>query len=152
MNTHPSAMPFPALRALAMALLLLLLGACANGKKPEASLFDELGGVDGINTLVDALIDEYRADQRISGLFQMTDFDYFKARLVEDICVKSGGDCEYQGLSMEEAHSGMNISPAEFNWFVEDSRNAMIKVGLSVATQNRMLAILARDREAVIKQ
>jgi hemoglobin len=139
-----------------MLLVCLLSIACMRGSKVEAeaddALFRALGGLDGINSLVDALIDEYRADDRINQLFQMTDFDYFKARLVEDICVKSGGECEYQGLSMEEAHSGMNISEAEFNWFVEDSRRAMEKVGLDVGTQNQLLAILARERETVIRQ
>lgn len=129
---------------------LLWLAACAS--RPQTSLYAELGELEGINRLVDALIDEYRADARINALFQTTDFDYFKARLVEDICVKAEGPCEYQGLEMAEAHSGMDISEAEFNWFVEDSRRAMEKVGLPVATQNRLLAMLAREREEVIRQ
>ena len=133
-----------------MGSIILLLAACASA--PSASLYAALGEMPGIGRLVDALIVEYRADQRINSLFQDTDFEYFKARLIEDICVKAAGPCEYTGLEPAEAHSGMNISEAEFNWFVEDSRLAMEKIGLPVATQNRLLALLARDREGVIRQ
>lgn len=138
------------LRPLALAILVLNSG-CAS-RTAETSLYAALGEMEGIRRLVDALIVEYRADARISPLFAQTEFGYFADRLAEDICVKADGPCEYTGLSMPEAHSGMNISAAEFNWFVEDSRRAMEKIGLPVSTQNRLLAILARERGDVIGQ
>lgn len=138
-----------AFRATVLSVLLLLAG-CAS-RTPD-SLYVALGEMDGIKKLVDALIVEYRADARINSLFQQTEFGYFGERLVEDICVKAGGPCEYTGLSMPEAHSGMDIGEAEFNWFVEDSRRAMEKIGLPVGTQNRLLTLLARERADVIHQ
>lgn len=134
-----------------LSLALLLAGAGCASRSPD-SLYVALGEMEGIQRLVQALIVEYRADARISGLFQQTEFGYFAERLVEDICVKAGGPCEYTGLSMPEAHSGMDIQEAEFNWFVEDSRRAMEKIGLPVSTQNRLLDLLARERADVIHQ
>ena len=55
------------------------------------SLYVALGELDGIVRLVDALVVEYRADPRINELFQHTEFGYFKARLIEDLCVRAGG-------------------------------------------------------------
>lgn len=117
-----------------------------------ASLYVALGQLDGIVRLVDALVLEYRADPRINGLFQHTEFGYFKARLIEDLCVRSGGPCEYRGLEMADAHSGMAIDEAGFNAFVEASRLAMHRIGLPTGTQNRLLALLARERTQVIHQ
>jgi hemoglobin len=134
-----------------LALLLLLAFSGCVSMKPT-SLYDDLGGEKGVADLTDRLIAKYRADTRINGIFQDTNFDYFRARLIEDICQRAGGGCEYKGLSMAEAHSGMQISEAEFNYFVEDSQAAMDELGLATATQNRLLAILARDRANVIKQ
>jgi len=131
-------------------LALLLIGACATA--PKTSLYDQLGSQDGVSALAQAIIDETQADPRISALFAETETDYFRDRLVEQICMLAGGPCEYTGLSMPDAHSGMDISEREFNWFVEDVERAMDKVGLPLSTQNQLLALLARMRPEVIRQ
>ena len=138
------------LNSVALAGMLTLLSACASA--PKDSLYRDLGGEQGIATLVDRLIVKYRADKRINGLFQETNFEYFAERLREDICVRSGGPCTYQGLSMAEAHSGMAIREREFNYFVEDSQAAMDELALPLGVQNRLLKLLARERGEVIHQ
>lgn len=130
--------------------LALLLSACASTQKD--SLYRDLGGEAGIAKLVDRLIVKYRADDRINGIFQETNFEYFGERLREDICVRAGGPCTYQGLSMAEAHSGMGIREREFNYFVEDTQVAMDELGIPLGVQNRLLKLLARERGEVIHQ
>lgn len=128
----------------------LILSACASTQKD--SLYQDLGGEAGVAKLVDRLIIKYRADRRINGLFQETNFEYFAERLREDICVRAGGPCTYQGLSMADAHSGMAIREREFNYFVEDSQAAMDELGIPIGVQNRLLKLLARERSEVIHQ
>ena len=135
---------------LILALLAGLVSGCATTRTP--SLYDDLGGKVGVARLVDKLIEKYRADSRINGLFNETNFEYFSDRLNEYICLRTGGGCEYKGLSMEEAHSGMDIKEREFNYFVEDSQAAMNEVGIGVGVQNRLLEVLARDHGKVIRQ
>ena len=130
---------------------LFLFFGCASKPQPDA-LYQELGAQAGIGTLVDAMIVEIKANPKVMVFFQDTQFDYFRARLIEDICVRSGGPCEYKGLSMAEAHSGMQIRESEFNYFVEDTQRAMQAVGLKTSTQNKLLALLARERAEVIRQ
>jgi hemoglobin len=134
----------------ALVLVVALLAACA--ALPRPSLYDELGGQAGIERLASALIVESKADPRIADLFAETDVDYFRDRLEEQLCEIAGGPCEYTGLPMSDAHSGMDISEREFNWFVEDLERAMRSIGLSLSTQNRLLARLARMHEDVIHQ
>jgi hemoglobin len=129
---------------------LLLLAACASA--PRKSLFDELGGTQGIDRLAGAIIAEARSDPRIAELFADTDDDYFRERLIEQLCEIADGPCTYTGLSMADAHSGMDISEREFNWFVEDLEHAMAELGLPLPVQNRLLARLARMRADVIRQ
>ncbi len=133
-----------------LALVVAMISACATTRTP--TLYDDLGGKAGVARLVDNLVAKYRADSRINELFNETDFPYFTERLNEYICLVSGGGCEYKGLSMEEAHSGMDIKEREFNYFVEDSQTAMTEVGISVGVQNRLLKVLARDHGTVIRQ
>ena len=133
-----------------LALVAALLSGCATTRK--TTLYDELGGKAGVARLVDKLIEKYRADRRINELFNEANFEYFSDRLNEYICLRTDGGCEYTGLSMEEAHSGMDIKEREFNYFVEDSQAAMTEVGISVGVQNRLLKVLARDHGDVIRQ
>ena len=138
------------LKQLLLLVGLCLLAACATRR--ESRLYDALGGAPGVARLVDAVTAEYHADPRLSTLFAATEDEYFKARLREQICAISDGGCEYTGLSMEEAHSGMDLSEAHFNDFVDVTRRAMTKSGFSVGVQNRLLARLAPMRAEVIHQ
>ena len=137
-------------RLTVLAFVTGLLSACATVRTP--SLYDDLGGKAGVARLVEKLVEKYRADDRISDLFHETNFDYFSERLNEYICLVTDGGCEYKGLSMVEAHSGMDIKEREFNYFVEDGQAAMTDVGISIGVQNRLLKVLARDHGNVIRQ
>lgn len=137
------------LRGLLLALVCAV-GACATA--PKTSLYQQLGGEAGIARLVSATIVEVHGDARISELFAETDDAYFQARLEEFICQIADGPCEYLGLSMPDAHSGMDISEREFNYFVEDFERAMHTCELPLAVQNRLLARLARLHADVIRQ
>ncbi len=123
-----------------LALLMCALTACAS--REQNSLYQALGGEVGVQRLVDEVVRELHADKRINALFVNTDDAYFKARLIEQICELSGGGCEYTGLAMEEAHSGMGLTETDFNYFVEDTRIGMTRAGISIGAQNRLLALL----------
>ena len=136
-------------RIFMLVMVVGLMSGCATSR--SRTLYDDLGGKAGVARLVDKLIEKYRADARINSLFNETNFEYFSERLNEYICVKADGGCEYTGLSMEDAHSGMDIKEREFNYFVEDSQAAMTDVGIDFGVQNRLLKVLARDHGDVIR-
>lgn len=138
------------MRPICALMMSLLLAACATSREPR--LYDALGGDAGIEKLVDALVAEVHADARIGFLFAETDDAYFKARLREQLCAISDGGCDYTGLDMVEAHSGMDLSEAQFNDFVDASRRAMTRAGFAIGVQNRLLARLAPMRGDVIHQ
>jgi hemoglobin len=117
-----------------------------------ATLYQDLGGEKGVARLVNRLLEKYKADVRINSLLDATDFDYFAARLNEYVCMRTGGGCVYQGLSMAQAHSGMAIREREFNYFVEDTQDAMDELGYSQSVQNQLLKILAHDQPEVVNQ
>ena len=126
-------------RLLACAILLLIAACASDGR---SSLYQALGGETGVRRLVDEVVLELHSDARISALFKGTDDAYFKERLFEQFCELSGGGCTYTGLSMEEAHSGMQLTETDFNFFVEDTRIGMTRAGISIGAQNRLLALL----------
>jgi hemoglobin len=131
-------------------LLLSLLTGCQT--TPTGSLYEALGKDEGIERLVREVTQLAHEDERIAFLFEETEDEFFIMTLSEQICDISGGPCTYQGLNMREAHSGMGITHAEFNYFVEDLEIAMDNVGLSTSAQNRLLDLLVPMFEDVIHQ
>jgi hemoglobin len=131
----------------AFVITALLLCACAS--KPD-SLYSELGGKEGIEKIVDNFIDEFSYNRDVIKHFEKTDFDHFRARLVEQLCSISGGPCTYTGQSMLEVHRKMNVSEAEFNAMVDDLYKAMQRANVSVPAQNRLIALLAPMRSDII--
>ena len=115
-------------------------------------LFQDLGGRDGIATIVDDATANFLSDPRIKATFDNTNMDRFKTNLTDQLCVVAGGPCVYKGQTMHDAHKGLHLTNADFNALVEDLQAGMEKAGVSFATQNRLLARLApMHRDVVTK-
>lgn len=145
------------MRSLLVITFSLALAACAtpalNGPStgPQSpALYEQLGGLAGIERIVEGLLINISEDQRIVHHFSETDIERLNEKLIEQICVESGGPCQYSGDSMRDSHAGLDISEADFNALVEDLIAAMEAEGIPVAAQNRLLARLAPMRGDII--
>jgi hemoglobin len=138
----------PCLLLLCAALATLLGAGCA--QRGGDRLYRELGAEPGVARLVEALLGELAADERILHHFRSTDVDRLQRMLNEHLCHVAGGPCAYTGDSMPDVHGGMNISHAEFNALVEDLIAAMNSLDVPQRTQNRLLARLAPMRPQIV--
>jgi len=139
----------------------LFLVACAStgthSAKPPAkaapdALYHTLGEQEGIGRLVDAALKRIHGDLRISIFFEKTDLPDLRRLFIEQICAASGGPCTYSGRSMEEAHSGMNLTDADFSAFVEDLITAMNDVKIDAATQKTILGVFGPMKPQIVGQ
>ena len=135
--SHSRRFRTPALHALALACLL----GCAS--TPTTTTYEQLGGANGIEGIVDALLEKIVEDDRINFQFAQTDIVRLRSMLIEQFCAESDGPCTYSGLSMQESHAGRNIDDAQFNALVEDLIEVMTARKIPVGTQNRLLKRLA---------
>jgi hemoglobin len=95
---------------------------------PAPSLYERLGKREALDAIVDELMGNVLADNRISRLFDKAKKDKERAkqlhgRMVAELCVLAGGagaDCAYDGKPMKDAHKGMNVTEAQWNAFIED--------------------------------
>ena len=147
-------------------LLIVVLAACAAPASRPApdraaapapaaasdALYRALGSEAGVARLVDAALARIHADLRINLFFENTDLADLRRLLIEQICAASGGPCSYTGRSMEEAHSGMNLSEADFAAFVEDLVAAMDEVRLAAPTQHQVLALFGPMQAQIVGQ
>lgn len=147
-------------------LSLLMLAGCASqpaqragkpGSSPSSAgakdaLYRELGGKDGITKVVDLFLAKVDNDLRINLFFEKTDHKDLRNLVIEQFCQATGGPCVYSGRSMEEAHSGLNLTDADFDAFVEDLIAAMDELKVAKANQDKLLALLGPMKPQVVGQ
>jgi hemoglobin len=129
---------------------LLLLAACASAPPRDDSLYRALGERAGIARTVDAILLRVLADARINELFSATDPAQLAPLLVEQICEAAGGPCQYSGRSMEETHTGLNITDAQFAAFVEDTVAGMNAEKVPAEAQARLLETLGAMKPQIV--
>ncbi len=133
-------------------LLLFFLMACTQQAVQDKSLYDDLGGKQGIDLLTEKFLWHVLEDDRIVQRFVKSDIRRFQKMFSELICELSGGPCEYSGDNMKLTHAGHDISEAEFNAVVESLLNAMEELNLSVSAQNRLIARLAPMHKDIVSR
>jgi len=124
------------------------LSASANNN----SLYEALGEQEGISSLVEQLLFNIADDRRIRHHFAESDLGRVHEKLSEQICELSGGPCTYTGDDMVTSHTDMGVTRADFNALVENLQLAMDDKDLPVATQNRLLALLAPMHHEIVGQ
>ena len=99
------------------------------------SLYDQLGGLVGITTIVTDVAGIIAADERINGFFAETLAAGRAPRLVElviqQMAEATGGPVRYTGGDMRSVHAGMGITSDAFNAFLEDVALALGKNGVA---------------------
>ncbi len=117
-----------------------------------ASLYERLGGSEGITRIANDVVDNHSRNARIAQRFADTDLDKLKRVAAEFFITGSGGPNVYQGKDMVAAHRGMNIDSDEFMAVLDDAMAAMEKNDVGQREQEEVLAILFSLKEQVMRQ
>lgn len=141
-------------------LFLSLVASCSKDDgpgTPEASLYERLGGINAISAVVDQFITNVVGDNVINARFAITVANPSRAQLlrlnlIDQICAGAGGPCQYKGLTMKQAHTGMNITQAEFNALVGDLVAALDKFNVPEKEKNELLGILGPMQPDIVGQ
>lgn len=115
-----------------------------------AEMIEAFHGIEGVNRIVDGLLDRSVADPRIAEIFAATDMVRLRRTLKEQFCYILNGGCAYTGRSMQDAHDDVGLQPADMGALVEHLQAAMDAEGVPFRTQNRFLARLAPMRRDVV--
>lgn len=137
-------------KIIAFTICLVFINACSSFNQSK-SIYKELNGMAGIHSIVDSFVYLVAKDPDIFPYFAKASVTHFKEGFSTHLCYVSGGPCAYEGDSMVDIHTGMQINEAHFNKVVEILISAMQKNDIDYQTQNRLLAKLAPFRKDVIK-
>jgi hemoglobin len=112
----------------------------------ERSLYDRLGGADGIARIVDDIVEAHMGNPAVKARFlplkdDPAHFAEVRQHLINFLSSGSGGPEEYTGRDMETTHRGMNISQGEYMEVVDDIMYALEKNGIDEQSRKDVLAI-----------
>jgi len=113
----------------------------------SSSLFERLGGRDGIANLVDDAVENHMNNPAVNARFLPYREDpdrlaVIKNHTIDFFIAGSGGPANYKGREMPETHKGMNISQGEYMEVVDDIFLALKKNDHDEETQKEVLFIL----------
>lgn len=121
------------------------------------SLFERLGGKEGITKIVDDVVEEHTKNPAIAARFipykQMPErLAKIKGHIVNFFSAGSGGDVKYTGRDMPTAHRGMNISREEYMHVVDDILAILKRHKIDEESQKDVLSILWSLKESIVEK
>jgi hemoglobin len=114
----------------------------------QPTLFERLGGVYPIAVVVDDLIDRIMADPRLNANPAVDEAHHkvppagFKYLVTEMVCWATGGPQRYTGRSMVDSHRHLNITPGEWDAFMDDLRQTLDQFNVPAGEQAELRAIV----------
>jgi hemoglobin len=122
----------------------------------KASLYDRLGGVYSIATVVDDFIDRIMTDARLNANPLVNEAHHrvppagFKYLVTEMVCWATGGPQKYTGKSMKESHEHLKITAQEWEAFLDDFQQTLNKFAVPAAEQAELKAIVDSTRSDIV--
>ena len=116
------------------------------------TLYERLGGAEGIQRIANDLVDNHMGNPRICRRFAETDLENLKKVAAEFFISGSGGPNVYNGKDMVSAHKGMNISDEEFMAVIDDAMGALEKNNVGQREKEEVLYIFYSLRGDVVLQ
>ena len=123
----------------------------------QPSLYNRLGGVYSIATVVDDLVDRVMVDARLNANPLVDEALHrvppagFKYLVTELVCFATGGPQTYSGRSMAESHKDLKITSQEWEAFLDDFQQTLDKFQVPAAEQGELKAIVDSTRADIVK-
>ena len=140
---------------LVLLIVMLNLAACATMGDAPPTLYQRLGGREGIAIVVADFVTNMAGDGRVNTRFKDMkgpEIEKLKSNLSDQICDATGGPCSYLGRDMKTTHQGMKITEAEWNATVENLLKAMDKNKVGAQEKSELLGALGPMKADIVGQ
>jgi hemoglobin len=135
----------------------LMAAPRADKPDPGPSLYERLGGVYAIAAVVDDFIDRIMDDPRLNANPKVDEAHHrvswagFKYLVTEMVCWATGGRQRYTGRTMADSHVHLDITPGEWQVFLEDFRACLDHFAVPPAEQAELFAIVESTRRDIVR-
>jgi hemoglobin len=122
----------------------------------KPSLYDRLGGVYSIATVVDDFISRIMIDPRLNSNPLVDEAHHrvppagFKYLVTEMVCWATGGPQKYTGKSMAESHKDLKITSKEWGSFLDDFQQTLDKFAVPTEERAELKTIVNSTRSDIV--
>jgi hemoglobin len=122
----------------------------------KTTLYERLGGVYNIATVVDDFIDRIMVDPRLNANPHVDEAHHrvsppgFKYLVTEMVCWATGGPQKYTGRSMYDSHAHLNISEQEWDAFMDDLNQTLDKFQVPQREWEEIVTIVESTRGDIV--
>lgn len=110
------------------------------------SLYERLGGYDGITAFANDLLPRLMADSQLGRFWQNRGDDGLareKQLLIDYLCSSAGGPVYYTGRDMKISHKGMKISEDDWSIFLRHAGATMDALRVPAPERNDVVAFVS---------
>jgi hemoglobin len=107
------------------------------------TLFESLGGAEGVAEVVDEMYQRILADDELAHFFRDADMQRIKRMQTEFISAMIDGPVQYSGAELTEIHRGRGIEERHFSKFCRHVADAIQQRGVAPELLDQVLARLA---------
>jgi hemoglobin len=129
----------------------------ARAQVTQPSLYERLGGVYSIATVVDDFIERLlvnatlNANPAINEARTRVPKAGLKFHVTALVCAATGGKCAYTGRPMKESHEKLNISRAEWDAMVTDFKATLDKFKVPQREQQELITIVDSTKNDIVR-
>lgn len=120
------------------------------------SLYERLGGIYAIAAVVDDFVDRIMVDPRLNANPLVDEAHHkvpkagFKYLVTEMVGWATGGPQKYTGKSMRESHEHLKITPGEWDAFMDDFHQTMVKFNVPAREEAELKAIVDSTYDDIV--
>jgi hemoglobin len=121
----------------------------------EKSLYERLGGTEGITAIATEVIEAHMVNPDIKARFLPLKDDpehlaEVRKHVIDFFVMGSGGPQQYSGKDMHAAHVGMNINQGEYMCVMDDIMSTLDKNNIDEQSKKDVLAIIYSLKDQMI--
>lgn len=122
----------------------------------QPSLYERLGGGYAVAAVIDDFIDRIMADPRLNANPKVNEAHHrvspagFKYLVTEMVCWATGGPQQYTGKTMYDSHAHLDITEAEWQFFLADLQQTFDKFNVPAPEQAELKAIVDSTKKDIV--
>lgn len=120
----------------------------------QQSLYDRLGGYDGITAFCNDLLPRVQADPQLGRFWQNRSDDGIareKQLLIDYLAANAGGPLYYTGRDMLLSHKGMKISESDWTIFLGHAGDTMTALKVPEAECNDVVSFVLSLKDDIVE-
>ena len=121
----------------------------------EKSLYDRLGGYDGITAFVKDLLPRLQSDSQLGRFWENRGEDGIereKQLLIDYLSFNAGGPVYYTGRDMKLSHVGMGISEGDWSLFLGHAGDTMTALSVPAQECEDVVAFVLSLKDDMVEQ